>query len=142
MKKAHDRAFINETEVDLKKTHGNLKWEPAGNLEDGKQHQLTGANCSTYLFRTIHSGIEQERELSIGSDDSFKIWLNGKLVSDKYITRGLAPDQDQVKVRLAKGENKLLFKVSNGGGGYGFYFKTKSVPLPSEVAAALRAEAA
>ena len=45
-------------------------------------------------------------------------------------------------MRLAKGENKLLFKVSNGGGGYGFYFKTKSVPLPSEVAAALRVEAA
>ena len=65
---------------------------------------MTGSNCSTYLFRTIHSGIEQERELSIGSDDSFKIWINGKLVADKYISRGLAPDQDKVKVRLAKGE--------------------------------------
>ena len=142
LKKAHDRAFINETEVDLKKTHGNLKWEPAGNLEDGKQHQLTGANCSTYLFRTIHSGIAQERELSIGSDDSFKIWINGKLVADKYITRGLAPDQDKVKVRLAKGENKLLFKVSNGGGGYGFYFKTEAIPLPSDVVTAMKVESA
>jgi len=142
LKKAHERAFINETEVDLKKTHGNLKWEPAANLEDGKQHQLTGANCSTYLFRTIHSGIEQERELSIGSDDSFKIWINGKLVADKYISRGLAPDQDKVKVRLAKGENKLLFKVSNGGGGYGFYFKTEAIPLPGEVVTAMKVEPA
>ena len=142
LKKAHDRVFINETEIDLKKTHGNLKWEPAGNLEDGKQHQLTGANCSTYLFRTIHSGIEQERELSIGSDDSFKIWINGKLVADKYITRGLAPDQDKVKVRLAKGENKLLFKVSNGGGGYGFYFKTEAIPLPGDVVTAMKVEPA
>ena len=142
LKKAHERAFINETEVDLKKIHGNLKWEIAENLRDGKQHQLTGANCSTYLFRTIHSSIEQERELSIGSDDSFKIWLNGKLVTAKYITRGLAPDQDKVKVRLSKGENKLLFKVSNGGGGYGFYFKTKAIPLPGDVVTAAQVKPA
>ena len=142
LKKAHERAFINETEVDLEKNHGNLKWEPAGNLQDGKQHQLTGSNCSTYLFRTIHSGIEQERELSIGSDDSFKIWLNANLVVDKYISRGLAPDQDKVKVRLAKGENKLLFKVSNGGGGYGFYFKTEAIPLPGDVVTAMKVEPA
>jgi len=142
LKKAHERAFINETEVDLKNIYGNLKWEPARNLQDGKQHQLTGSNCSTYLFRTIHSGIEQERELSIGSDDSFKIWLNANLVVDKYISRGLAPDQDKVKVRLAKGENKLLFKISNGGGGYGFYFKTEAIPLPGDVVTAMQAEPA
>ena len=138
LKKAHERAFINETVVDLKKNHGNLKWKIAESLRDGKQHQLNGANCSTYLFRTIHSSIEQDRELSIGSDDSFKIWLNGKLIANKYITRGLAPDQDKIKVRLAKGENKLLFKVSNGGGGYGFYFKTEAIPLPSEVVTAVQ----
>ncbi|MBE87087.1 MAG: hypothetical protein CMO69_05055 [Verrucomicrobiales bacterium] len=138
LKKAHERAFINETVVDLKKNHGNLKWKIAESLRDGKQHQLNGANCSTYLFRTIHSSIEQERELSIGSDDSFKIWLNGKLIANKYITRGLAPDQDKIKVRLAKGKNKLLFKVSNGGGGYGFYFKTEAIPLPSEVVTAVQ----
>ena len=142
LKKAHERAFINETEVDLKKIHGNLKWESGLNLEDGKQHQLTGSNCSTYFFRIIHSGIEQERELSIGSDDSFKIWLNGKLVVDKYISRGLAPDQDKVKVRLVKGENKLLFKVSNGGGGYGFYFNTEAIPLPGAIVTAMQLEPA
>ena len=138
LKKAHERAFINETVVDLKKTHGNLKWKIAKSLKDGKQHQLNGANCSTYFFRTIHSSIEQDRELSIGSDDSFKIWLNGKLIANKYITRGLAPDQDKIKVRLAKGKNKLLFKISNGGGGYGFYFKTEAIPLPSEVVTAVQ----
>ena len=138
LKKAHERDFINETDVDLKKTKGDLEWEIDENLSDGKQHQLTGANCSTYLFRSIHSNIEQEQELSIGSDDSFKIWLNGKLVADKYVTRGLAPNQDKVKVHLAKGVNKLLFKVSNGGGGYGFYFNTEAVPLPNDVVKGLQ----
>lgn len=137
LKKAHDRAFINETKVDLKKIYGNLKWNPAEKLDDGKQHQLNGANCSTYLYRTIHSSIERKQEISIGSDDSFKIWLNGKMVADKYITRGLAPDQDKIKVDLAKGENKLLLKVSNGGGGYGFYFKTEAISLPAAIITAV-----
>ena len=95
----------------MKKIYGNLKWNLAEKLDDGKQHQLNGANCSTYLYRTIHSSIERKQEISIGSDDSFKIWLNGKMVADKYITRGLTPDQDKIKVDLAKGENKWLHRI-------------------------------
>ena len=138
LKGAHERAFINETNVNLEKTHGKLKWELAKNLEDGKVHQLIGSNCSTYLYRIIHSGEEHEQEFSIGSDDSFKIWLNGELIANRFVTRGIAPDQDKIKVRLIKGENELLFKVSNGGGGYGFYFRTKATPLPSGIITALQ----
>ncbi|HJO08686.1 MAG TPA: DUF1588 domain-containing protein [Verrucomicrobiota bacterium] len=135
---AHAKAFINETAVDLSETYGKLKWNLTENFEDGKVHNLSGSNCATYLYRTIQSGVAKELELSIGSDDSFKLWFNQKLITDKKVTRGVAPDQDKVKVSLAKGENKLLLKVSNGGGGYGFYFKTKSVPLPVPVLAALQ----
>jgi hypothetical protein len=39
---------------------------------------------------------------------------------------------------LVKGENKLLLKVSNGGGGYGFYFKTDAVPLPAAIITAVQ----
>ena len=142
LKEAHERGFINETNVDLEKFHGKLKWESAENYEDGKVHQLSGANSATYLHRIINSGVEQDLELSIGSDDSFKLWLNGRLVTDRYITRGVAPDQDKVKVHLARGDNPLLLKISNGGGGYGFYFKTQAIPLPTGVISALRMEPA
>jgi len=63
-------------------------------------------------------------------------------LADKKITRGVAPDQDKVRVSLVKGGNKLLFKIANGGGGYGFYFKTQSVPLPFPVVAAMQTDAA
>jgi hypothetical protein len=43
---------------------------------------------------------------------------------------------------LVKGGNKLLFKIANGGGGYGFYFKTQSVPFPVPVVAAMQTDAA
>jgi hypothetical protein len=139
---AHAKAFIIETDVDLGKTYGKLKWELAENFVDGKVHNLSGGNSATYLYRTIQSGAARELELSLGTDDSFKLWLNGKLITDKKIIRGVAPDQDKVRVSLAKGQNKLLFKIANGGGGYGFYFKTQSVPLPLPVVAAMQTDAA
>jgi hypothetical protein len=128
--------------VDLKKAHGKLKWAEAKNLVDGKVHTLTGANSAHYFYRTIQSGSARPLELSLGSDDSFRIWLNGKLVADKKIARGVAPDQDKVKVNLVAGENKLLLKVANGGGGFGFYFKAQQVTLPGAVVTALKIDAA
>jgi len=138
---AHAKAFLDETAVDLQKAHGKLKWAEAGDLVDGKVHALSGANSATYLYRTIQSRSARPLELSLGSDDSFKIWLNGELVTDKKVSRGVAPDQDRVRLDLVGGENKLLMKVANGGGPYGFYFRAKSVTLPGPVVAALKVEA-
>ena len=137
---AHAKAFLDETNVDLEKTYGELKWVEAKEYVDGKVHTLTGTSCATYLYRTIHAPSARELELSLGTDDSYKIWINGKLVAEKKVIRGVAPDQDQVRVHLTKGENSILMKVVNGGCGYAFYFKTQSVPLPEPVVAALQVE--
>jgi hypothetical protein len=137
---AHEKAFLDETNVDLEKTYGELKWVEAKEYVDGKVHTLTGTSCATYLYRTIHAPSARELELSLGTDDSYKIWINGKLVAEKKVIRGVAPDQDQVRVHLTKGENSILMKVVNGGCGYAFYFKTQSVPLPEPVVAALQVE--
>ncbi|MBC8326077.1 MAG: PSD1 domain-containing protein [Verrucomicrobia subdivision 3 bacterium] len=137
---AHAKAFIDESAVDLKKAYGKLKWVDAKNYVDGKVHTLTGGNSAHYFYRTIQSGIARQLELSLGSDDSFRIWLNGQLVADKKISRGVAPDQDKVTLNLKPGENQLLFKIANGSGGYGFYFKANQVSLPPAVLAALKVE--
>ena len=138
---AHAKAFIDETAVDLAKTYGDQKWVEVKEYVDGKVHTLNHANCATYIYRTIQARSARSLELSLGSDDSFKLWLNGQLVAEKKITRGVAPDQDKVRVELLEGENTLLMKISNGGGGYGFYFKTQSVPLPGPVVAVLQVTA-
>ena len=137
---AHAKAFLDETNVDLEKTYGELKWVEAKEYVDGKVHTLTGTNCATYLYRTMDAPSARELGLSLGTDDSFKIWFNGQLVAEKKVIRGVAPDQDRLRVQLTKGENTLLMKVINGGCGYGFYFKTESVPLPEPVVAALKVE--
>lgn len=135
---AHQRAFIDEAAVDLKKEYGEKKWELFEDLTDGKAHQLIGGNCTHYLYRTVKTEVARSLEVSIGSDDSFKLWLNGVLIGQHNEVRGLAPDQNKLRLELAAGENSILFKVSNGGGGYGFYFRANSIPLPLPIVAALK----
>jgi len=137
---AHEKAFIDETAVDLKKEYGKMKWVEVQEYVDGKVHTLLHANCATYIYRTIDSKLARPLELSLGSDDSFKLWHNGKLVANKKVTRGVAPDQDKVRLDLLAGKNTILMKIANGGGGYGFYFKAKTLPLPAPVVAALQVE--
>ena len=75
-----------------------------------------GQDCVGYLKATVESPIEQEADLLLGSDDGIKAWLNGKLVHANNVMRGLEPGQDQVRVKLTKGENVLLLKITQGGG--------------------------
>ena len=139
---AHEKSFLDESKVDLTRTYGRLEWMEAASFVDGKVHQLNGSNCATYLLRTIEAGAARPLTVSLGSDDSFRLWLNGRLVADKKISRGVAPDQDRLTLELREGKNTLLLKIANGGGGYGFYFKAEPTTLPSAVVAALRVPAA
>jgi hypothetical protein len=120
-------AYPPEEEVDLKKTYedGKLKWVEQPNYADGKAHYFRGENCATYLYRTITSPGEQALTLYLGSDDGIKVWHNGKLVHSNLLVRGVAPNQDKVSVVLQPGENRLLMKIVNLQGGYGFYFSTR-----------------
>jgi len=63
---------------------------------------------------------EQTVRLALGSDDGIKVWLNGKLVHDHWVTRGCTPGQDVAKVKLNKGRNVLLLKISNEGTHWAF----------------------
>ena len=56
-----------------------------------------------------------------GSDDSIKVWLNGKVVFTNATNRGRAKYQDTFKIDLIKGENLLMIKVSERGGGWGMH---------------------
>jgi CubicO group peptidase (beta-lactamase class C family) len=58
--------------------------------------------------------------LGVGSDDGVRVWLNGALVHEHWIGRALSLDDDVVKVTLKAGPNRLLLKVQNMTGGWGF----------------------
>jgi CubicO group peptidase (beta-lactamase class C family) len=58
--------------------------------------------------------------LGLGSDDGIRVWLNGVLVHENWVGREAAPDSDLIAVELQKGRNRLLVKIQNMQGPWGF----------------------
>ena len=77
---------------------------------------IGGDNRVAYLKTTLVSQTEQEITFEIGSDDGFKLWLNGKLIGGNNTNRGCTPGSDKGKGRLNKGSNTVLLKVTQGSG--------------------------
>jgi len=139
---AHATEFPPEKEIDLTKKYGELAWKEAKKFTDAAVHNLPAtANSATYLYRTATVDKPTRLNLSLGSDDSFILWVNGKQVAAEKVARAAAADQNQVAVDLVQGENKLLLKIANGGGGHGFYFSAGKVELPADVLAILKVPA-
>lgn len=98
----------------------NLEWKsvpPADHLNLAAL--FPGAeNCVAYLRTRILAPEDCSAVLLTGSDDGIKGWLNGAVVLSKNVDRGEVVDQDTSPIKLKKGANELLLKVSQGGGGW------------------------
>ena len=124
MEEAFKKDFPPEKELNLAKTYedGKLRWVEKPEWADGTVHPLAGENVATYLHRTITAREAAPLLVSLGSDDGIQVWLNGEKLLSKNVARAAAADQETVRLDLTEGENHLLLKINNGGGGYGFYF--------------------
>ena len=79
-------------------------------------------NFSSYALITLVSETDQPGvTMHTGSDDSIKVWLNGENVFTNAVNRGRYRWQDNFQVNLKKGDNLLLVKVSELGGGWGMH---------------------
>jgi hypothetical protein len=76
-----------------------------------------------YGLAYVFSPDDREAALLLGSDDGVRVWINGGLVHTNPTYRAAEPDLDRVAVRLKKGWNKVLVKVLQGAGGWGFYVR-------------------
>ena len=74
---------------------------------------------TAYALITLVSKSDQSNvTMSVRSDDSNKVWLNGEVVWRNAINRPLNEDVDTFPVNLKKGDNLLLVKVSERHGGW------------------------
>ncbi len=73
-----------------------------------------------YALAEIKTDNPRTVMLGLGSDDGVKVWLNGKLVHENWIPRGINKDEDVVPLQLVKGSNQLLLKVQDMEGAWGF----------------------
>ena len=77
---------------------------------------------SSYALITLESDSDQSGvDMKVGSDDSVKVWLNGEVVHTNAVNRGAGDFQDTFQVDLKTGNNLLLVKVSERGGGWSMF---------------------
>ena len=77
---------------------------------------------SSYALITLESDSDQSGvDMRVGSDDSIKVWLNGEEVHNNAVNRGAGDFQDTFQVDIKTGDNVLLVKVSERGGGWSMF---------------------
>ena len=91
--------------------------------EDGVIQRYEQKIGAVYLARTIRAASSRKYEVRLGSDDGIWVWLNGAQVYANDVARGVAADQDNLTLDLLEGQNDLLIKIVNAGGGFGSYYR-------------------
>lgn len=105
-----------------------VDWKIQSDFIDGKITPLkTKEFHSVYLFRNGFSDQACEVQLSLGSDDGIALWVNDKKVLYKDAVRPTRANQENVIIKLKKGENTILMKVHNKKQGSGFFFQQTGI---------------
>ncbi len=117
---ANDALAIFNIGFDPEKSGVAVQWKPVPRAD---MIDLMGlfpdrANCAAYLKTKLIVAEDCAAALLLGSDDGIKAWLNGAVVHSNNVDRGAVADQDMAPIRLKKGVNELLLKVTQGGGGW------------------------
>jgi hypothetical protein len=77
-------------------------------------------HAAGYAYAEIMADGEGDAILGLGSDDGICAWWNGRRVLAQEAFRSVQISQDQVVVQVRDGINRLLLKIYDAGGGYGF----------------------
>ncbi|MBI5724542.1 MAG: alpha-mannosidase [Planctomycetes bacterium] len=122
---------------------GAMVWQ-AAEAPDGKLDFLSldppdREYCAGYACAYLHVARETTARLMFGSDDGLAVWFNGWEVWRKEIQRPCAPGEDRFEVRLKKGWNRLLCKVSQYAGGWALHGEIEC-GLPVQIAIGLPGE--
>ncbi|MBF8295230.1 MAG: hypothetical protein HW389_1775 [Bacteroidetes bacterium] len=128
-----DIPYPPEKETDLTKSYQGVNEKPVRWLL--QKTPVTGAMDLTkfdpyeqvvvYALTYVHSPKDQTVPFFIGTDDGGKVFLNDKEIFRIFTLRGAQPDQDTLSLHLKEGWNKLLLKIENNFGGYGFFARVR-----------------
>jgi hypothetical protein len=97
-----------------------VAWKPFP-FESGKDFPniINKDNSSIYIRGKVTLPKATKFTFGVSSDDSVKVWLNGKVIHSHKIGRGLNLGIDRVTGDFYAGDNDLLVKVINGIAGDG-----------------------
>jgi transglutaminase-like putative cysteine protease len=73
-----------------------------------------------YAWTAIECAEPGDALLHVGSDEGYRLWLNGELLASRDLHRELRFDQDIIACRLRRGWNTLLVKIAEEEGRWEF----------------------
>ncbi|MCI0515672.1 tetratricopeptide repeat protein [candidate division KSB1 bacterium] len=112
------RPLVDDTHdgfVNLKHFFGKSQWQVA------------------YATIDLYSPTSQTVQFRLGSDEATKVWLNSKEIWKFNQRQDAMPDHNLIEAPLKEGNNRILLKVCNQFGDWGFYFRVtdaKGQPVP------------
>ncbi len=80
-------------------------------------------NVVAYAYATVKADEAGPYLMTLGSDEGVRVWVNGEPVHYNLVHRPIREDEDLMPVTLKKGENRILVKVEQGQGGWGFIMR-------------------
>jgi hypothetical protein len=128
-----------EAGLDPAATFGDKKlaWQSFPAFSDGKVIELPGGPNAFYIGRHLFATTPRSFEVALGSDDGFRLFVNGEQAAARRVDRGVAPDQDKATISLRPGINSIVLKIVNTGGPGGAYYRPmEDAPLTGVLAAA------
>ena len=115
-----NEASINPDEGD---TMGGQTW---ARYDSGNPYIDMNEYCNDvdygvcYAFARVNADTATSCQLWLGYDDGARVWLNGNEIVYDNRYGGYEADMTKVGVDLQAGENRLLVKISEWMGGFGF----------------------
>ena len=121
-----DTVYPPEVEIDFNKEYigkegRKIGWYKTESRGENVFSNVPEDDVTGYALTYLESDRDQNYLLSLGSDDTIKIWVNDALVFSKYVHRPLRRADDVIQLPVSKGRNKILVKVTNGYGPWGFF---------------------
>lgn len=126
------KKFPPEKKIELNKVcqfeDRNYAWQSANDGQaDGfinLKHHFQRPNWSVaYGLIDLKSPGERSVQLRVGSNEALKVWLNDEEVWKFNAVRQAILDDNVIPVRLKTGRNRILVKVCNRVGEWGFYLR-------------------
>jgi hypothetical protein len=122
--------FAVDKTVDLRATYPDRKDKPAawrvsapvdafGTIDLGQLYTRDD-KLAAFGYTEVVSPSARPARMLIGSDDTLRVWLNGKKVYDYRDSRSHSPAADRVEVSLAAGINRVVLKCCNNNGEWKF----------------------
>jgi hypothetical protein len=122
---------------DPERSGTDIKWRPIPTKSFGKHpayldlsETLHGGKQTVAYVRTQDESPDQmQARLEIYSDDGVKAWLNGEIIHQNNIMRGITSQPDTVEVTLKKGANHLMLKVTQNDGPWGAIVRVEPIAV-------------